>query len=61
MIFFSGMDLYSEHEAITNVFYIYPHKFERIIIQATSPNQLQFCRRLYKKCPLPEFDRCHKI
>ena len=50
------MDLYSVHEAITNVFYIYTHKFERIIIQATSPNQLEFCRQVYKKCPIPEFD-----
>ena len=55
------VDLYYVHEAITNVFYIYTHKFERIIIQATSPNQLEFCRRLYKKCPLPEFDHCHKV
>ena len=42
-------DLCFVHEAITNVFYIYPHKFERIIIQATSPNQLDFCRRHYTK------------
>ena len=55
-------DLGFVHEAITNVFYIYTHKFERIIIQATSPNQLDFCRRHYtKNVPLPEFDHCHKV